>query len=194
MFKFVFKSQSRYALIAIIVLAVLIVYKNVNNIDFPRIYAILILAIPLLFIFGFEIKVFDGRLTNRGILVWLVSLIFTSLAFFILAGIFGYTYNILGIGEFRENKILVSFFSVVAISIVLYFLFKLFLLFYKRFHDYNQPGYYFFLGLLPIVCWFIGVRIYKSGQKLLGVLVFLNSLFLDSINFLEKSDFLLVHL
>lgn len=175
MFKLVLKSQSRYVIIAIITVISLVVYRTVNDLNFPEINAILLLTIPLLFILGFEKNVFAGRYTNRAILVWLVSMILAALVFFILAGIIGSTYNLLGLGEFKKNKILVSFFSVVGLSLILYFLFKLLQVFYKRFQDYNQPGYYFFIGLLPVLCWFVGVKIYKSGQRVLGVLVFLNS-------------------
>jgi hypothetical protein len=64
-------------------------------------------------------------------------------------------------------------FKILLYTIFYYFAFKFIQLIYRRLQDFNQPGYYL-IGLLPVVSMFIGVNIYKSGYKVLGIIVFLN--------------------
>lgn len=174
MFSFELKSRSKYVLVAIIIFIIISLWIELKYPDLHRIEAFIIaFIIPSLIFYGFEKDVFTGRYTNRALLYWLLSLVI-----FILVGISAFMLIgslLKSIGLIMDSELIKSTYKIIGASFIFYFLFKLLQLFYKRFQDYNQPGYYFILGLFPISCWVIGIKIYKSGERVLGLLVFLNS-------------------
>lgn len=174
MFSFELKSRSKYVLIAIIAFIILCRFIESTDSSLYRIESVIvIIIIPSLIFYGFEKEIFIGRYTNRALLKWLMLSIVAIAVLTALTAMIYYFFMLLGLVSVAE--ILKSFMKLVVITVAYYFIFKLCQIFYKRFQDFNQLGYFFFLGLLPIVSWFIGVRIYKSGERVLGVLVFLNS-------------------
>ena len=160
-----------YLIVGIIILfsiGSIIFYNNEN--DSPWIIFIGICN-TVLFIWGIEKTSFKGRYGYKTFFYWLLYLIASILALAFILFIFIGVNNLLGI---NSNEKLNSAISVpIGMTIVFYFIFKFFQILYKRLQDLNLPGYYL-VGIIPIVSWIIGIKIFKSGNKFLGVLVFLN--------------------
>jgi uncharacterized membrane protein YhaH (DUF805 family) len=171
MIKLVKKKVSIYAFIGIIILLainVLNIYKGflIPWLVFPSWF-----IAPILFVCGFEEVTFKGRYGNIDSLVWLCYFSFSVLIYMLFYLLFYYiSLNLIGV--YLKNEIREAIISPV-FMISAYFIFKFFHLIYKRLQDFNQPGYYL-IGILPIISFFIGIKIFKSGYKLLGILVFLN--------------------
>jgi hypothetical protein len=168
------KKQTIYSIIGIIIIILLaeVIEIKYYSIVHNGLWLVLIGIInTFLFIFGLEEISFKGRCESKISFLWLIYFIFSTLSAFLFFALFGFVLNELKVW-WTELVIgeLATFFIV---SIWCYFIFKFFQLLYLRLQDLNQPGNNL-VGFFPIISWFIGVKIYKSGYRFLGVLVFLN--------------------
>jgi uncharacterized membrane protein YhaH (DUF805 family) len=166
------KKHAIFSIIGIISLlgiGISIFYKIENNLPWLILIGI---GNTYLFNWGLFKLSFKGRSGNKSSLLWLFHLILTICGLLIL---FSSLYFIADFffGLFPNEKMISELMIPSFISIQIYFIFKFFNLLYKRLHDLNQPGY-FLVGFFPIISWIIGIKIFKSGYKLLGILVFLN--------------------
>lgn len=166
--------KKKHSVLSLTILIILIIFGLILNYfmeDRRTIAFIFGALVCLMFVLGFENISFKGRFSNRDSLLWFYYLLLSILIATLFLVLIGYLANVLNI--YVSYTIRSSFSTIFIFSILLYFAFKFIQLLYKRFQDFNQPGYYL-IGILPIVSWFIGVKIYKSGKKFLGILVFLN--------------------
>jgi len=115
----------------------------------------------LLLFWGLSGLSLRGRSGNIATLYWLLDILFTFLTIVAVSHLLYLPTSPYGISK------------LLTITIFWYFLLRFIQLVCRRFHDLNYPAYYV-LGFFPIISWIIGVRIFVSGRRLLGVLVFLN--------------------
>jgi len=167
-------KKKKNTIYSIIILIIFIISGTFINSFIENSRTVLLIFGPLIclmFILAFEDISFNGRYSNIDSLLWFVYLISSIVIITIFIVFIGFILDTLNI--YVNYSIRSSFSSVLVFSILFYFVFKFIQLIYKRLQDFNQPGYYL-IGIIPIVSWFIGIKIYKSGEKILGVLVFLN--------------------
>jgi len=165
------KKNYIYSIIGIVLLLVIGFFINYFQILFPWLIFIIGISITILFVCGIEDITFKGRFSNMASLLWISYFVLSILAIALFLAVIILTSGLFGIH--LTGNINTSIVTPFLYSILFYFIFKFFQLLYKRLQDLNQPGYYL-IGLLPIICWFIGVKIFKSGYRIFGILVFLN--------------------
>ena len=165
------KKHSIYTIIGIIILLVFQSLTFYYKFLFPYLTLSILIITPILFVLLVEKITFNGRNRNIDSLVWLFHFLCSIIAYLLIYMILyltsKYIFNVRLTGEI--NKAI----GFPIYNIFIYFTFKFFQLLYKRLQDFNQPGYYL-IGIFPVISWFIGIRIYKSGYRFLGILVFLN--------------------
>lgn len=173
MFKYSKKRWSVYPAIGILLLlcgnCILIAIRK-ENLEFisGMVLTVSMFGIPILFFIGFESNILKGRFTAINTIHWFLGFLIVIGVPTVFVGLNNTLFKIDIYGLFA------LFTLIIWVPTLSYFVIKFFQLFYKRFQDFNQPGYYLFLGIVPILCWFIGISIFCSGRKVLGILVLLN--------------------
>lgn len=145
--------------------------------------AALVLAVPTFIIyrifilgeeFSFRERLHKARISKREAILLPTRFIASALVFVLFLYVIDHYYNkneyAYFIGWFLAEQITIS----ITISCLLILLIiSLGFLISKRLHDLNMPGYYV-LGFFPIISWYIGYKVFQTGYKVLGVLVFFN--------------------
>ena len=164
------KKHTLYSIVAIAILLSLgfIFY---NFLYTPRTLIIIGFLNTILFIWGIEVLRFRGRESNIAFLYWLSYLLLSTISLALIIVIIN-TFHLLFSIEQKEEVVNSIMFSI-AYSIIFYFIFKFIQILFKRLQDFNQPGMYL-ISIIPIASWIVGIKIYKSGYKFLGILVFFN--------------------
>lgn len=164
-----FKKYSLIIIVALFLIGIIV------TIAFPSesLTSILGILIPVIFIFIYKGDFVRTRIGNFEMLIWLLQFLAAQLILLTLGLLSSYVFDLLEY-DYRDRNITSEVLEFIGATIIFYFLITFVQLILKRVQDINQPGHYFFLGIIPILSWFIGVKFYKSGYKVIGILVFLN--------------------
>jgi hypothetical protein len=111
-----------------------------------------------------------GRIAPVIMLQWF----FTLLIVVLLTSLFVWLFNYFNLIEYTDTETINYIFRIVLFSSSSFLGITLLHLICLRMHDLNLPAYYFFLGIIPVGSFFVGVKIFKSGKFFIGILVFLN--------------------
>jgi len=162
-----------FVLIILLILGLSFILSQFFELNGGLVEGIICPVIVLIFLLKVEKVTFKGRFNNLSFFI-LLGLVLSS---FILLNIL-----LTGVSQFVELisdiNILVTITSIrfsILFSFVIYLTFKLIQVLYRRLQDLNLPGKYL-IGIVPVISWIIGIKIYQSGKKLLGILVFFNLL------------------